>query len=96
MSTVALIVPARNAQRLLRVEEDVVPQPRLEMALHLRQVEVRAGAGARFSAAALWKKYMPKSNSMPGIGRPSTTKWRSARWNPRGRTISVASGALSA
>ncbi len=34
----------RHAERVLRVDEHVVPQPRLEMALHLRQVEVRAGA----------------------------------------------------
>ena len=33
----------RDAERLLRGEEDVVPQPGLEMALHLGQVEVRAG-----------------------------------------------------
>ena len=35
---------ARNVQRLLRVHEDVVPQTRFEMALHLRQVEVRTSA----------------------------------------------------
>ena len=33
-----------DAQRFLRLEEDVVPQPGLEVALHLRQVEVGAGA----------------------------------------------------
>ncbi len=35
---------ARNAQRVLRHHEDVVPQPRLEVALELRQVEVRPRA----------------------------------------------------
>src|SRR5207247_3082749 len=33
----------RKAERLLPVREDVVPEPRLEMALELRQVQVRAG-----------------------------------------------------
>ncbi len=35
---------AWQAERVLRGDEDVVPQARLEMALHLRQVEVRAAA----------------------------------------------------
>ena len=34
----------RNLQRLLGIDEDRVPEPRFEMALHLRQIEVRAGA----------------------------------------------------
>ena len=34
----------RDRRARLRVEEDLVPEPRLEVALHLRQVEVRAGA----------------------------------------------------
>ena len=36
--------PPRNPERVLRVQEDVVPEPRLEMALQLRQVEVRPAA----------------------------------------------------
>src|SRR5262249_49964402 len=36
--------PARDAQGVLRENEDVVPQPRLEMALHFRQVEIRSAA----------------------------------------------------
>jgi hypothetical protein len=55
MSTVALIVPRGRCRALLRQHEDVVPQPRLEVALQLRQVEVRAGA-AREQRLALWKK----------------------------------------
>ena len=35
----------RDAERLLGVGEDLVPQPRLEMALELRQVEVGPAAG---------------------------------------------------
>jgi len=34
----------RNAQLLLRHHEDVIPQPGFEMALELRQVEIRAAA----------------------------------------------------
>src|SRR6185295_9158545 len=35
---------ARYAELVLRQHEDVVPQPRLEMALELRQIEIRAAA----------------------------------------------------
>ena len=35
---------ARNAQLVLREAEHIVPQARFEMAFHLRQIEVRAGA----------------------------------------------------
>jgi hypothetical protein len=35
---------ARHADGLLGEGEDVVPQPRLEVVLHLRQVEVRPRA----------------------------------------------------
>ena len=38
---------ARNAEVVLRHDEDVVPQPRLEMAFELRQVEVRPAATRR-------------------------------------------------
>ena len=44
--TVALIVPAGIFSARLRMDEDVVPEPRLEMALHLRQVEIRTGPRA--------------------------------------------------
>ena len=44
ISTVARMVPLRHAEFLLRADEDVVPQPRFEMALHLGQIEVRAAA----------------------------------------------------
>ena len=37
---------AGNAEVVLRKTEDVVPQPRFQMAFHLRQVEIWAGASA--------------------------------------------------
>ena len=41
---------ARQAERVLGEREDVVPEPRLEVALELRQVEVRAGAAVELLA----------------------------------------------
>ena len=41
MRTVALIVPRGDPEVVLREAEDVVPEPRLEVALELRKVEVR-------------------------------------------------------
>ena len=46
---------AGDAGRGLGVDEDVVPEAGLEVALELRQVEVRAGAAASASAA-LWNR----------------------------------------
>ncbi len=40
MSTVARMVPARDAQPLLAEQEHIVPEPRLEVALELGQVVV--------------------------------------------------------
>src|SRR5262249_3412686 len=34
----------RNSDELLRADEDVVPEPRFEMRLHLRQIEIWTGA----------------------------------------------------
>ena len=36
--------PARNAEFILRQIEYIIPNPRLEMALHFRQVKIRTGA----------------------------------------------------
>ena len=55
ISTVRLDGAVRDAEPLLREEKHVVPQPRLEMAFHLRQIEVGAGAAVE-QALALWKK----------------------------------------
>jgi hypothetical protein len=80
---------ARDAELVLRHHEHVVPQPRLEMALELRQVEVRPVPRAS-SSLALWKKYSAKSNRPPDIGAPSTSTCFSGRCQPRGRTNSTA------
>ena len=44
ISTVARMVPRGSAERVLGGVEDVVPEPRLQMALQLGQVEVRPAA----------------------------------------------------
>ena len=79
---------ARDAERVLRGDEHVVPQPRLEMALQLRQVEVRARCRARASASCVvGRRTAPKSNSAPDTGSPSTRTCFSGRCQPRGRTM---------
>ena len=45
MSTVALMVPTGTPSVCLGEGEDLVPEARLEVALELGQVEIRAGAG---------------------------------------------------
>src|SRR6202045_4140474 len=50
---------ARNAQFVLGKTEHVVPQPRLQMTLHLRQVEVRTSAFAQ-QCRGVVKKEQPK------------------------------------
>ena len=90
MSTVARIVPARDAERVLRADEDVVPEPRLEVALELGQVEVRTRFPGRRRLCALWKKKSAKSKRLAGTGSPSTRTCFSSRCQPRGRTMSVA------
>ncbi len=44
MRTVALIVPLREPQSILREAKDIVPETCLEVALELREIEVRAGS----------------------------------------------------
>ena len=56
MRTVALIVPRGEAEPSSAKREDVVPEARLEVALELREVEVRPACRASSSRAALWKK----------------------------------------
>jgi hypothetical protein len=43
----------RNAELLLCVNKDVVPQPGLEVTFHLRQIEVRALSGIELSLGAV-------------------------------------------
>ena len=54
---------AGEARALLRRDEDVVPQPCLEVALELRQVEVGAGAPRRTSSCALWNRSRGRSRT---------------------------------
>ncbi len=42
---------ARYSEPVLRKIEDIVPEPRLQMALHLGQIEIWAGAPAISSSA---------------------------------------------
>ena len=56
ISTVALMVCGARPSRPSGCTEHVVPEPRLEVALHLRQIEVRARAVALRARRALWKK----------------------------------------
>ncbi len=46
--------------------------------------------------AWLRKKYRPKSKRLAEIGAPSTSKWRSSRCQPRGRTSRVATSSFRA
>src|SRR3979490_2300779 len=50
---------ARNAHFVLGETEHVVPQPRLQVTLHLRQVEVRASPFAQ-QGGSIVKKEQPK------------------------------------
>ena len=56
MRTVARIDPARDAERLLGVEEDVVPEAGLGAALELRAGRSTGRIRVARSSAALWKK----------------------------------------
>jgi len=52
---------------VLRVEEDLVPQPRLEVRLHLRQVEVGAAAAAH-ELPRVVEEVHPEVEERPGDG----------------------------
>ena len=82
---------ARDAERVLRVDEHVVPEPRFEMALELRQVEVRAPP----RAVRCGRSRGRSRRGSPTIGAPSTSKCLSTRCQPRGRTSSVATLSFS-
>ena len=60
---------AVDAQGLLRVHEDVVPQPRLAVALHLGQVEVGARAGVE-QAPGVVEEVQPGVEQAGGHRRP--------------------------
>ena len=70
--------------------EDVVPQPRLAVALQLGQVEIRARAMLERSLARCGRSTGRSRTARLRSVAPSTTRWRSTRCQPRGRTTSVA------
>ena len=71
-------------------DEDVVPEPRLEVALHLGQIEVGAGA-ARQQLRGVVEEVEAEVEEAAGdrAGRRCRTCF-SGRCQPRGRTISMA------
>src|SRR6202030_1865667 len=60
--------PARNLQLILREVEDVIPQPRLEMALHFGQVKIRPAAA--FQQLARVMKEEQSKIKQPARHRP--------------------------
>ncbi len=84
----------RDAERVLGEGEDVVPQPRLEVVLELRQVEVRPGA-ARDELASRCGRSTARSRRatrMPERSIPARSVYRrcfSTRCQPRGRITIV-------
>ena len=79
----------RDLQPLLGEGEDVVPQPRLEVGLHLGQVEVRPGAVGDQGLGVVEEVQAEVDEATPGTGRPSSVRWCSSRCQPRGRTMIV-------
>ena len=80
--------PNWQAERLLRDDENIVPQPRLEMALEFRQIEVRAVP----AALAPWRCGRVEAEIHSDARHLSHVHMdvRSIRCQPRGRTISTA------
>ena len=87
---------ARDAERVLREHEDVVPEARLEMALQLRQVEVRARAARRAAPARCGRSTARSRRGSPRSARRRRSTCCSSRCQPRGRTTSVAVSSFSA
>ncbi len=96
MRHVALIVPARDAELLLRADEDVVPEARLEVALHLGQVEVGARPAGERLLARCGRRRGRSRRGRPGPARRRRCMCRSTRCQPRGRTSRTAVFSLSA
>ena len=90
MSTVARMVPRGMPSCVLRGDEDVVPQPRLEVATPSSAGRSTARGRRRVSACPLCARCSPKSTRLPDIGSPSTRRCFSGRCQPRGRTTMVA------
>ena len=91
ISTVARIVPCGMPSASWASDEDVVPQPRLEVALQLRQVEVRALAACRAAPARCGRSTGRSRTSAPDIALAVDERRASrSRCQPRGRTTIVA------
>ena len=75
---------ARDPERLLRDDEHLVPEPRLEVALHLRQVEVRAGAAVEPLAGVVEDVEPEVEERARTSAVPSTVTCFSGRCQPRG------------
>ena len=87
---------AREAERVLRADEDVVPEARLEVALQLRQVEERPGAARDAAPSRCGRRRGRSRRARRATISPSTTTCFSGRCQPRGRTKSTAVFSLSA
>ena len=86
---------ARDAEVVLRHHEDVVPQARLEMALELRQVEVRARAAREQAPSRCGRRTARSRRCRRRSARRRSVTCFSGRCQPRGRTNSTAVFALS-
>ena len=95
ISIVARIEPAGQAEHLLGVVEHQRPQPGLEVALHLRQVEVRAAAAVELLARVVEQVEARRRRGRRRVGSPSTSRCRSGRCQPRGRGTIVGSSPSS-
>ena len=80
----------RDAELVLRHDEDVVPQPRLEVALELRQVEVRAAAARDAAPSRCGRSTARSRRCRRRSAAPSISTCFSGRCQPRGRTNSTA------
>ena len=78
-----------HAKRRLRADEDIVPEPGLEVALHLRQVEIGTRP-AREELARIVEEIEAEIEQPARDGLPPRSTCFSGRCQPRGRTKSVA------
>ena len=86
---------SRDAKGVLRADENIVPEPGLEMALQLRQIEIRPGAAGDELPGVVKKKQSEIEESCPTSARRRRRTCFSTRCQPRGRTSSVAVLAFS-
>ena len=82
--------PVRDAEILLRLHEDVVPETRLEVALELGEVEVRPRPLRQEASARCGRSRGRSRRGFPRQGLPSTRRCFSRRCQPRGRTKRIA------